>query len=194
MTADAPKFLTVPLGVTLARQPIDNPWQDHVWLPVSVFLGAPPVADWRLLEVRDGIEHYHAATLDLDLHRKETAGYIANLIGDAPGVYVVIRPGSADGCGSAPVHVHLVTLSAHDIEAYGHLGDEIIGRVAMPDDLRALLEAFIDAHHVEEPFRKRKRDGDAPREEPHQFGQEPIHILRARMQQARVRSSQDRPE
>ena len=152
MSSDPPKTITIQLGVTIAREAIDNPWQDHIWRPVSVFLDAEPVTTWRLLEQRPGYEHFHVATLPLELHRKETPGYIANLTSDAPGIYVVIRPGSAEHDGSDPVHVPLITASAHDVEVFGHLGEEVVGRVAMPEPVRDLLEAFIDAHHVEEPF------------------------------------------
>jgi Protein of unknown function (DUF3305) len=176
----APRTISITLGVTIAREKFDNPWQDHIWRAVSVFLDAEPVEAWRTLEQRPGYDHFHVATLPLDLHRKETPGYIANLSGDDPGIFVVIRQGPAVHEGPEPVHVALITASAHDVEAYGHLGEEVIGRVAMPDAVRELLEAFIDAHHTEEPFRKRKRKPHLVAED-HQFGQEPIHVLRERM-------------
>lgn len=180
MSPDLPKVISIPLGVTIAREAIDNPWQDHIWRPVSVFLDAAPVTAWRLLEQRPGYEHFHVATLPLEFHRKETAGYIANLTSAEPGIYVIIRPGAAEHDGREPVHIPLITASAHDVEVFGHLGEEVVGRVAMPDVVREVLEAFIDAHHVEEPFRKRKRVPHL-RQEEHQFGQEPLHVLRERM-------------
>jgi Protein of unknown function (DUF3305) len=182
VTGSMPLTLTIPLGVTVARERIDNPWQDFIWRPVSVFLDAPPLTEWRLLEQRAGYDHYHAATLDLELHRKETPGYLENLAQGVPRVYVVLRP-VADG-SEMPMTVHLVTASPHDVEAYGHLGEEIIGHVAMPEALAELLEAFVDAHHVNDVFKKRKRRPHLDEAE-HQFGQEPIHVLRERMRKAR---------
>ncbi len=176
----APRTISIPLGVTIAREAVENPWQDHIWRAVSVFLDAEPITAWRTLEQRPGYEHFHAATLPLDLHRKETPGYIANLAGADPGIFVVIRQGPAVHDGPEPVHVALITASAHDVEAFGHLGEEVIGRVAMPVAVRELLEAFIDRHHVDEPFRKRRRKPHLVAEE-HQFGQEPIQVLRQRM-------------
>lgn len=187
MSSEHPKVISIPLGVTIAREAINNPWQDHIWRPVSVFLDAETVTTWRLLEHRPGYEHFHVATLPLELHRKETAGYIANLTSDAPGIYVVIRPGAAEHDGTELVHVPLITASAHDVEVFGHLGEEVVGRVAMPDAVRELLEAFIDAHHVDEPFRKRRRVPHV-RDEEHQFGQEPLHVLRERMSRAKDRA------
>lgn len=172
--------ITVPLGVTIAKQSIDSPWADHIWRPVSVFLGAEPVTSWRMLESRVGYEHFHVATLPLELHRKETPGYIANLISDSPGIYVIIRPGADTADGIEPMHIALITASAHDVEAYGHLGEEVIGQVAFPNEIRELLEAFINAHHQDELFKKRQRRDHHVAEE-HKFGQEPIDVLRARM-------------
>lgn len=176
------RVIEVPLGVTVIREKIDNPWQDCIWRPASVFLDAPPVTEWRLLRTGPGIEHYHVATLPLELHRKETAGYRVNLANGEPSVYVVMRFGGADG-GGDPVHVHLLTASPFDIEAYGINSDEIIGRVAMPEPLVELVQAFIDAHHQEEPFKKRQRTR-APSEEDYKFGQEPLDSLRERMRRA----------
>jgi hypothetical protein len=178
--------LTIPLGVTIAREAIDSPWADHIWRPVSVFIGAEPVTAWRLLEQRDGYAHYHVATLPLELHRKETPGYIATLQSDDPGLHIIMRTGAATVDGTEPVHVHLITASAHDAEAYGLQSEETIGKVAIPDDLRDLMEAFIEHHHKEEVFKKRKRrDHHVPEE--HKFGQEPIHVLRARMAKSGIK-------
>ncbi len=176
------RIVNVPLGVVIARDRVDSPWQDTQWRVVSVFLDAPPLEGWRVLREDGQTTLYHAATLDLELHRKETAGYRANLDTGEPSVYVILREGSADG-GTDPMHVHLLTASAHDVEAYGHLGTEIIGQVTMPEPLVELLAAFIGAHHVEEAFKKRRRKPYV-REEEHQFGQEPIHVLRERMKKA----------
>jgi hypothetical protein len=178
--------ITISLGVTIAKQAVDSPWADHTWRAVSVFVGADPLTSWRLLERREGYEHYHVATVPLELHRKETPGYIANLTSGNPGLYVIIRPGGATSESTDPVHIALVTASAHDVEAYGHLGEEVIGQVAFPEDVRALLEAFIDAHHQDEVFHKRQRREHHVAEE-HKFGQEPIHVLRARMAKAGVK-------
>jgi hypothetical protein len=164
------------LGVVIAHEKIDHPWQEYAWRPVSVFLNAPEVSDWRELR-RDPIAtHYHAATLPLELHPKETIGYVANLTTGAPLVYVVLREG---GEGARPVHVALVTASPYDAEVYGQNSDEIVDTVAMPEPLVALLEAFVAEHHEEEPFIKRQRQKHHTSED-HKFGQEPVAELRQR--------------
>jgi hypothetical protein len=170
------RVLTVPLGVVIAREKIDHPWQEYAWRPVSVFLGAPEVGDWRELRRDAASVHYHAATLPLELHAKETIGYVANIEAGQPLVYVVLRE---MGDAVKPMEVALVTASPYDAEVYGYDGSEIVGTVAMPEPLIELLQAFVAEHHAEEPFVKRQRVKHHRAEE-HKFGQEPIAELRQR--------------
>jgi hypothetical protein len=170
------RVLSIPLGVVIAHEKIDHPWQEYAWRPVSVFLGAPEIADWRELRRDATATHYHAATLPLELHPKEAMGYAANLDGGAPLVYVVLRQGGDSG---KPIDVGVVTASPYDAEVYGYDSSEIVGTVAMPAPLIELLEAFVAEHHVEEPFVKRQRQKHHRAEE-HKFGQEPIAELRQR--------------
>jgi Protein of unknown function (DUF3305) len=185
MTTDAlgptmGRVVNIMLGVVAAREAVVSPWQDHIWRAVSVFLDPPPLSDgWRELRRGETFVHSHIANLELELHRKETPGYIANLLSGTPSVYVVLREGAANG-GPEPIHAHLLTASAHDVEAYGHTPADIIGQVAMPEPLLELLEAFIATHHVDEKFVKRRRQEHHVEEE-HKFGQEPVHEVRERM-------------
>lgn len=174
-------IISVPLGVVVARERVDSPWQEYAWRPLSVFTAAPPITRWRKLQEGAGFEHYHIATLDLELHRKETTGYAVNLVNGEPSIYVVLREGAANG-GDEAIHAHLVTASPFDVQAYGHNGDEIIGRVAMPDSVVELVRSFIATHHVEDAFVKRQRVPHL-QDEAHVFGQEPVHVLRERMHQ-----------
>lgn len=168
----------VPVGVVVAREEIGNEWQPVVWRPVSVFLHAEPVAGWRELRRDARLVHYHAATLPLELHRKETASYIANLTNERPSVYVVVRDAPEDG--ARPIRIHLVTASPFEVQAYGAAEGERVYDLDMPAALAALVAAFVAEHHVEERFVKRKRSPhDAGQE--HIFGQEPLVTVRERM-------------
>ena len=143
---------------------------------MSVFLDAPAKADWRELRRGPGFIHYHAATLPLVLHRKETTGYRVNLANGVPSVYVVLRE---DPTASDPVQVHLVSASPFEVQAYGESGMETVERVAMPERLVALVQAFVEA-----PRRGAVCQAPAPafRRRGEQFGQEPIFVLRERLQ------------
>ncbi len=57
----------------------------------------------------------------------------------------------------------LVTACPYEAESYIESGDEIVEGVPMPDVVLAWVEDFVEAHHVEEPFKKRKRKPYDPR-------------------------------
>ncbi len=146
---------TMPIGVVLERREIDNPWQDHSWSAVAVMPGAGEVEEWRLLASDERSARYHAATLPLELHRSETEAYRTNLADNPPRVYVLLREDEEDG--EHEMVPFLVTASPYEAQDYLDSGEEIIDGVTMPDSVIAWVQAFIDAHHVDKPFYKRKR-------------------------------------
>jgi hypothetical protein len=68
------RSISMPLGVVVERRELDNRWQRFAWKPVAVIPGAAPVTEWRELMRGEGFVRWHAATLPLELHRKETEG------------------------------------------------------------------------------------------------------------------------
>jgi Protein of unknown function (DUF3305) len=160
------RSVRIQLGVVVERRRSRSPWQEWIWRPVSVILGAPALgSEWRELMHGEGWTQYHAANLPLELHRAETEAYRVNLAQRPPRVFVVLRP--ATGPGPHAYRPHLVTASPQEAEGYLESGDEIVEGVAMPDALIAWLRAFVERHHVEQPFIKRKRahKGGARRED-----------------------------
>jgi hypothetical protein len=152
----------MPLGVVVERRRSTSPWQDWVWRPVAVIPGAPPVGpEGRELLRGEEALRYHAATLPLQLHRTDTAAYLTNLTGRLPVVYVVLRK-ATDG-GAHAYRPFLVTVSPFEAGDYLESGEDIVEGVPMSEGLIAWVQAFVDRHHVEQPFvkRKRKRDGAA---------------------------------
>ena len=82
---------TMPLGIVLEKREIDNKWEPFVWQAVAVIPGAAEIDDWCILEEGPGWTRYHAATLPLEIHRKETEGYKYNLGINPPIVYLLLR-------------------------------------------------------------------------------------------------------
>jgi hypothetical protein len=140
-------------------------------------LEIPPGPDWRELARGEGYTQYLTTRAQLELFRKETEAYIANIESSEPALYIVLRESETD---DAPIDVHLVTASPFEAQDYMDSSEETVERVAMPAPLLEMIEAFIAEHHVEEKFRKRKRDEVDITEE--KFGKEPIHVVRQRMQ------------
>lgn len=156
------------LGVVLERRRIDHPWQRERWQAVAVIPWAPDTDEARLLlhdEVA-GVARWHVATLPLEIHRTDTEAYKYNLSGRQPQVYVVLRPGKRPGFLWWPA---LLTVSPYEAEAYAGGHEDQVDAVPMPEPVIAWLKAFIDRHHIDRPFYKRRRKGhdqgmDAPSE------------------------------
>jgi len=174
------KMVSIPIGVVVAREDIESQWQDHVWRPVGVFLGALEIDEWTELRRGEGWVHYHAATVPLELFRKETDSYKFNLEGEEPAIYIVLSDEDDDD-DDRPLGVHMVTVCPYEAADYLDSGEQIVEPVAMPPEVFALVSDFIDEHHVEETFKKRKRN--EVRQEEYKFGQEPIVETRKRMKQ-----------
>lgn len=145
----------IPVGVVIRRQPGVTRWAKWIWRPVAVLPGAGP-ADWHEMR-RDGeAAEYHARTMPLVVHRKETEGYRVALSNDPPTVYVILRP-SDDPAAAQDVEVFGVTASAFEAQDYLDSGEEEVEAVPMPPELIAWLSAFVGHHQVDEAFIKRKR-------------------------------------
>ena len=173
-----PSAVSIQVGVVIAREDIDSEWEDHIWRPVGVLPGARAMDDWTELRRGEGWVHYYARTIALELHRKETESYKYNLEGREPVLFVILND---DDEGEFPYDVHLVTASPYEAADYLDSGEQIVEPVEMPEPVFAFVSQFVDEHHAEEKFKKRKRS--EVNVEEHKFGQEPIFELRKRMGQ-----------
>jgi hypothetical protein len=145
---------SIAVGIVVERQPVAHRWAQERWRPVDVLPGAPP-ATWRELARGEGWARYHAATLPLELHRTETEHYRYNLSGEPPMLYVVMRPAE----GEFPLLPVEVTASPFESLAHTEFGDDKVEPVPMPPAVIAWVQEYIERHHVEQPFYKRKRKG-----------------------------------
>lgn len=143
----------MPLGIVIRRVPGVTRWASHVWQAVAVLPGAGP-ADWKEMR-RDGeAVEFHASTLPLELFRTDTEAYLHGLSAKDPAIYVVMRPSESD----APLDVTLVTASPYEAQDYADTGEELVEKVSMPDGLIAWIRDFVEEHHQDEVFIKRRRD------------------------------------
>lgn len=172
-----PNQVTIPLGVVVERQAVDHPWADWRWKPVSVFPGETDRPAWSELMCGEGFTRYHAGTYPLTLYRSDTEAYRENIASDKMAVYVVLSPAD-DATGPCPYEVRHVTVSPYEMQDHLDAGEDIVEAVTVPDSLAALIVEFVDQHHVEVEFKKRKRERFAVEEE--KFGQEPIFKSRHR--------------
>lgn len=165
------------VGIVLARENTDHKWQSERWRPVEVLVGVKEIAPGTIVKEGAGFEHYFADTLELEMHRKETPGYLVNLADAQPSVYVVLCEAEDDDA-ALPYVVRLVTVSPFEAQDFLDTGEDIVEAIPMAPPLQAWVEAFVEKHHVEEKFVKRQRDRVDLKHE--KFGQEPITIIRER--------------
>jgi hypothetical protein len=192
-TTEPTSCLTV--GVVIAREKIDHPWQEFRWRAVEVLIGMPNLMRGSILSESPEQTAYYAGSFEIELHRKETSGYLVNLENDVPVVYVVLRnlldglEGEAssenmeetDDGDELPFVVANVTVSPFHAQDYLDSGEDLVEPIPMSPPLIAWLERFIGDHHEEEVFIKRKRDRLDIKNE--KFGQEPLEVIRRRQRQ-----------
>ncbi len=173
------KTTSLKVGVVIAREATDHPWQDHRWRPVDVLVGTTEIETGTVLKRGDGFEHYFAGAFEIELHRKETPAYIANLENEMPSVFVVATEADEEDDPSLPYVVRLVTVSPFEAQDFLDSGEDIVEALPMIDSLAAWLERFVGEHHTEEVFIKRQRD--RVRLDVEKFGQEPLAAIRQRL-------------
>ncbi|MDA8586013.1 DUF3305 domain-containing protein [Rhodobacteraceae bacterium] len=153
MTDREQKSISIPLGIVIQRMPGVTRWVSHVWKAVGVLPGAAK-ADWKELR-RDGdAVEFHAATVPLELFRTDTEAYLSGLSDKIPSIYVVMRDSETD----KPLKIVLATASPYEAQDYADTGEEMVEKVPMPEGLVALIRDYVELHHQDEVFVKRRRD------------------------------------
>ncbi|MCV3273095.1 DUF3305 domain-containing protein [Roseobacter sinensis] len=145
------------LGVVIRRSPGVTPWAKWSWRATAVLPGAG-AASWKLLREDAGVSEYHASTHDLWLYVSDSEAYAHELQAASPSVYVILRDVEAPADGEMPLHVLTVTASPYEAQDYSDSGEEIVERVPMPPAVLEWVTRFVDEHHRETPFVKRRRD------------------------------------
>lgn len=153
LTSQSQKSIEMPLGIVIRRQPGVTRWAQHVWKAVAVLPGAG-AGDWKELRRDHDTVEYHAATVPLELFRTDTEAYLHGLSARVPAIYVVMR----EGDGQRPLDILLATASPYEAQDYADTGEELVEKVAMPEGLIAWIRDYVDAHHEDEVFIKRRRD------------------------------------
>jgi hypothetical protein len=151
-------LFTTEVGVVMERRKAKSKWIDVIWEAHTV-LPVPTGADrGTYLGLTSDGELFYAGSLQLEAHTKETSSYRTNLMGAKPQIWVVFRTQPDD----AIPEIIKVTVDPHEGEAFSQTGWDMVHVVPMPDIIEAALNGFIEAHHVDEVFYKRKRNRADP--------------------------------
>ena len=104
------------------------------------------------------MRQFYAGPHVISFFSTETAHYRDNLLNAAPKIWVSLRRTDAQ----PPVTVIGVTADPAEGEAFTEAGDDIVEAVVMPPEIAARLAEFVETHHVERSFEKRRRDKADP--------------------------------
>jgi hypothetical protein len=148
----------IAVGVVVERHKAASRWIDFTWRPVTILPGRPDAEPWTMLSSAAETTSFYAGTAELTLYRSDTGSYRDNLASGAPSLWVALRPTGAE----PPYDLFAVTADPAEGESFTQAGDDIVEVLTMPASVRAVVEAFVAEHHVEQPFVKRKRDRADP--------------------------------
>jgi len=146
------------VGIVVERRRLNNPWVDHAWAPVAVLPGAPATPPWTILDAGPEATRFYAGALTLEFFGSDTSTYRDNLRSGRPSLWVSLRQADSE----PGIALQSVTADPAEGEALTEPGTDIVEQVPMPDEIAARLAAFVEAHHVERVFFKRKRDRADP--------------------------------
>jgi hypothetical protein len=140
------------LGVLVQRRPPVTRWSTGELRPFAVLAIEPQTPPHTQIGTENGVETWYLGGFGLSLWSGDTAHYRDNLNSGAPALWVALR-------GADPKTAQIVSVSADPNEGEGLASDLdlVVDRVPLPDSVAQAMQAFIDAHHVEMPFKKRKR-------------------------------------
>ena len=148
----------IPVGVVVERRKARSKWADFLWRPVSVLGGKTSAAPWTPLDAEAETALFFAGEAVIELHRTETANYRDNLTSDAPALWVALRPVASE----PPYGILSVTADPSEGEAFTDAGSNLVEAVPMPANVAEAIGRFIDEHHVERSFVKRRRQPAEP--------------------------------
>lgn len=148
--------ISMPLGIVIRRQPGVTRWAKWIWRAVAVLPGAAQES-WKEMRQEGDVTEYHAATVELELHRADAEAYMVSLSMEPPTIFVILRRDD-DAASQHEYVVHSATASAYEAQDYQDSGEEIVEPVPMPPGLVAWVRSFTEAHFEEEEFKKRKRN------------------------------------
>lgn len=173
---------TLDVGVVLERRKARSKWIDVIWEAHAVLPAPADVAPGTRLGLNGDGELFYAGAYRLEAHTFETPQYRSNLMSDTPHLWVVLRPQPDD----ALPQVVQVTCDPTEGEGYTETGWDTVNMVPMPEPIMVALMNFIEEHHVDRAFFKRKRDRADPEALAHnRSGPEADRLRRLREEQAK---------
>ena len=144
---------TVRGGVVVERRASASAWADHSWRVTAILPDAPEMADWSVLAQDEGSTTFYAGAAEIEFHSGETQNLRDNLRCGRPSLWAVLEADDAE----PGMRLVGVIADPGEAEAVSGTGDLLVEQVDMPALIEAALAAFVETHHVEREFVKRRR-------------------------------------
>lgn len=142
------------IGVVVARRKAISEWASDpvIVAPHAVLPEPPDLEPGAALGTVAGAELVYLGPSELTIWRGETGHYRDNLATGTPKIWVALSREGEDW------RVHLTTANPYEGESLADSPGLVLEAAPMPADIALDLAIFIERHHVEERFVKRKRD------------------------------------
>lgn len=152
--------LTLETAVVMRKERITGAmsrWQDWRWVLEDVVANEPGFgAAPRLLYRDETQERWLHPGFTVRLFKDDAEGYLLNASAPAPCWFVLWRMEESPSVAAEPLaRPEIVTLSYHDAGRWLD-AQETVEQVPAPPAIVAWLQAFVAAHYVPEPKRRRR--------------------------------------
>lgn len=150
----APAF---PVAVVMERLQLGDKWQTEKWEAVGVVAFSTESSVRTLLRDESGEQILYPG-FEITLHRDECEGYLANLGGEHPKVFVAWRKEACpeQGRGEEVAKPWFVTVSYNEAARLMDGGEQVDG-VAMPAEIAAWALPFAQANYRPAPVKIRRK-------------------------------------
>ncbi len=140
------------LGVLAIRRPPVTRWGPGEMRASAVLPQEPAAAPGTLIGREDGVETWYLGARDMVLYQGDTGHHRDNLASGRPSVWVALR-------GTTPERAEIVCVTVDPYEGEGLASDLdlLVEPVPMPASVAQMVGDFVAEHHVDIPFKKRKR-------------------------------------
>lgn len=144
--------LILRVGVVATRRPPVTRWGSGELRPTAILPAEPATPANTMLSDQNGAQLWYLGARDVVLYQGDTGHHQDNLQSGRPALWVALR-------GQDPARAEVVCVTADPYEGEGLASDLdlMVEAVPMPDAIQEQVAAFVAKHHIEIPFKKRKR-------------------------------------
>jgi hypothetical protein len=150
--AAIPAKATWPVAVSFRKRAVQSKWFDFEWEAASVVFSSATERAMSEYQLAGETRWTYSGEI-IDLHHSEGEGYWLNLNSPAPCVFVMWRMEEGE---TIPKPV-VATVSYNEAGRMLDAGDKV-DNVLMPEEMRAALIEYVNAHYTPEVRKKVRRN------------------------------------